>query len=68
MIISKGYLAVAVAKFRLSSRALYGLDSGRRGPGGCGDRRRRSAACARSGVQDSQGSVVAAIKADRLLR
>ena len=42
--------------------------AGRRGPGGRRNRERRSVACARSGVQDPQESVVAAIKADRLLR
>lgn len=68
MIISKGCLAVTVVKFWLSSWVLYGLASGRRGPGGRRNRERRSVACARSGVQDPQGSVVAAIKADRLLR
>ena len=67
MIISKGCLAVPVPEFRLSSWALYVLESGGRGPGGRRDRG-RSAARARSGVQDSQGSVVAAIRADRLLR
>ena len=68
MIISKGCLAVTVVKFWLSSWVLYELDSGRRRLGGRRDRKRRSVARARAGGQVPQGSVVAAIKADRLLR